>query len=234
MRRRVAAACFLALGVVGAAAEARPIDRLFLLFDAPETGGSAKPLGIFERELAFEARVEALAAGEPAVDAEGRYAPRHLRAALDRHIATALLASLPVEQQSTLPRDPCDGPPEAMADDTERGLAVSRSLLLTRVGGAAKLGEAAAAEGIGEAEIARLVRREALAARYLDRMVTPMLAPTTLELREAYRAPNPFRTKPFEVVRCDLRRWVLAGRLSAALAEFLQSSRGRVRVSSPR
>lgn len=234
MKSRVVAAFFVAVSAVGVVASAKPVDRLFVLFDAPETGGSAKPLGIFERELAFEARIEALAVGESAIDGEGKYAPRHLRAALDRHIASALLASLPVEQLSAIPRDPCDGPVESMADDTERGLAVSRGLLLSRIGGATKLNEAAVAEGIGEAEIARLVRREALAARYLDRMVTPMLAPTNLELREAYRAPNPYRSKPFDAVRCELRRWVLAGRLSAALSEFLQSSRSRVRLSTPR
>ena len=234
MKPRFAAAIFFAASVVTVGAWAKPVDRLFLLFDAPETGGPAKPLGIFERELAFEARIEGLAAGESATDADGKYAPRHLRAALDRHIATALLASLPVERETSVPRDVCDGPVDAMADDTDRGLAVSRAVLVSRVGGLSKLQEAAAAEGVGEAEVARLVRREALAARYLDRMVTPMLAPTNLELREAYRAPNPFRSKPFDAVRCDLRRWVLAGRLSAALSEFLQSSRGRVRVSSPR
>lgn len=234
MRALARAAALVAALSVSVVASARPVDRLWLLFDAPETGGSAKPLGIFERELAFEARVEALAAGEAAVDAQGRYVPRYLRAALDRHIATALLAALPVESLAAVPRDPCDGPLDAVVDDTERGLAVSRGLLLSRVGGASKLGAAAAAEGIGEAEIARLVRREALAARYLDRMVTPMLAPTNLELREAYRAPNPFRGKPFDEVRCELRRWVLAGRLGAALGEFLQSSRGRVRISTPR
>ncbi len=234
MRALVRAAAWAAAMSVCASTEARPVDRLFLLFDSPETGGPEKPLGIFERELAFEARVEALAAGEPAVDARGRYSPRYLRAALDRHIATALLAALPIESRAETPVDPCDGPADAKIDDTERGLSVSRGLLLSRVGGAAKLGEAAAAEGIGEAEIARLVRREARAARYLDRMVTPMLAPTNLELREAYRAPNPYRKQPFDAVRCELRRWVLAGRLGAALGEFLQSSRGRVRVSSPR
>ncbi|MCC6648124.1 MAG: hypothetical protein IT374_21460 [Polyangiaceae bacterium] len=228
-----AAIASMVMGVCATAA-ARPVDRLFLLFDAPETGGPTKPVAVFERELAFEARLEALAAGEPAVDAQGRYAPRYLRAALDRHVATSLLASLPVEARPATAGDPCDGPPDAAVDDTARGLAVSRGLLISRVGGTARLNEAAAAEGVGESEIARLVRREAQAARYLDRMVTPMLAPTALELREAYRAPNPFRGRPFDEVRCELRRWVLAGRLGAALGEFLQSSRGRVHISSPR
>src|SRR5690606_25391609 len=69
------------------------LDRVVVRWYAPETGGVMRPQFIFERELAFEARLEALA--DP--DAEtGPYRDRHVRAALDRHVAESLLASLPI------------------------------------------------------------------------------------------------------------------------------------------
>ena len=59
----------------GAAASVEPVrapagesvllDRVAVRFTAPETGGIAKPQFIFERELAFEARLEALTDGRP-------------------------------------------------------------------------------------------------------------------------------------------------------------------------
>ena len=214
---------------------AAPIDRVACIFDAPETGGAIAPRVIFERELAFEARLEALASGEPLLDAGGAYAERHVRGALDRHVATELLASLPVEREGRIPLDACDGEAVPLDEsDLDRRLRLSRAVLLARVKGAANLAAAAEAEGIGDAEIARLVRREALAARYLDVMVTPMLAPTAAELREAHRAPNPFRNRPFEEARCELRRYLVGQRLAAALTSFLQSSRSRVHVRRPR
>src|SRR5271156_1342879 len=64
------------------------LDRVVVRWHAPETGGPAKPQFIFERELAFEARLESLSDPDPE---PGPYHDRHVRAALDRHIAETLL-----------------------------------------------------------------------------------------------------------------------------------------------
>lgn len=233
LHRLVAVVCGLAaMGPMAARGEV--IDRVLYVFEAPETGGAGSPRTIYERELAFEARIEALAVGEPLLDASGAYASRHLRAALDRHIATDLLSHLPVEseRERRLEVHACDAavrPPDA--EDLENRVRLARAVLSQRVKGSANLRAALEAEGLNEYELQRFLRREAAAARYLDLMITPMLAPNDAELRELLRSSgNPFHGKPFDKVRCDLRRWVIGQRLGAALGAFLPSSRTRVRL----
>lgn len=217
-----------------ASSRGETIDRVIYIFDAPETGGAGSPRIIFERELAFEARLESLSSGEPLLDASGLYAARHLRAALDRHIATDLLAHLPVEGNSELrlPAHPCDlAHRPTGGDDIENRIQLAWAVLALRVRGSGNLRSAIEAEGLNDYEIRRILRREALAARYLDRMIAPMLAPADSELRELLRSSgNPFHGKSFDESRCDLRRWVIGQRLATALGSFLQSSRTRVRL----
>ncbi|HEY3595246.1 MAG TPA: hypothetical protein VGL13_15275, partial [Polyangiaceae bacterium] len=69
-------------------------------FDAPESGGQAHPQFIFERELAFEARLEALA-DQGRADRSRPYIERHVRAALERHVAEELLAHLAMDPEPT-------------------------------------------------------------------------------------------------------------------------------------
>ncbi len=58
------------------------VDRAVVRFEAPETGGARRPRFVFERELAFEARLEALsdpdraALGDLAVSRSARDGPR--------------------------------------------------------------------------------------------------------------------------------------------------------------
>jgi hypothetical protein len=219
------------------------LDRVAVIFDAPETGGAEAPRAILERELAFEARLEALAVGEPVGDERGPYGARHIRAALDRHIATELLAALPEDSHGE-PRDPCDvARSEAPQSTTtsprsdEEDVALARSLLLARLrptkGADARtaLEDAMAAERFTDDDLVRLLRREARAARYLDRVVAPMLAPTDGELRALLRTPDyPLSDKPFTEVRCVLRSALLSQRLGKALGAFLQTSRLRLHI----
>lgn len=202
------------------------VDRVAVLFDAPETGGAASPRAILERELAFEARLEALASGDPLGDERGPYGARHVRSALDRHIATELLASLP-EEAGFGAKDPCD----ESGTDLERGVALARAVLLARVKGPDALRAAMEEERVGDDDLLRLLRREAKAARYLDRVVAPMLSPSDGELRMLLRTPgHPLASKPFSTVRCALRGALVSQRIGAALTSFLQTSRLRVRV----
>src|SRR6187401_3056269 len=94
-------AAFLAGLCLAFAASAQPkaLDRAVVRFYAPETGGVERPRFIYERRLAFEARIEALAdQGRASFDAQP-YRERHIGAALERHVSEVLLASLRIEPE---------------------------------------------------------------------------------------------------------------------------------------
>jgi hypothetical protein len=195
------------------------LDRVIVRWNAPETGGPAKPQFIFERELAFEARLESLTDPDPE---PGPYHERHVRAALDRHVAETLLAALPV-----LP--PPD--PRVIAVRAE----AARTILEQRVHGRDKLIEAAAAEGIGSDELDALLRRQARASLYLDRMIAPMLEPSDIELRDLWRTGStPFKDQPFEQIATALSRWYVGQRLAQATEAYFQNARARVVISVSR
>lgn len=192
------------------------LDRVVVRFTAPETGGVRSPRFIFARVLAFEARLEALNDSSRAPDDPRPYLERHIRAALDRHIAETLLASSHID-------------PEPTEAALTRQIEAARLMLYQRVGGQAALYTAAQAEGIDDREILRLLRREARASLYLDRMVAPMLSPSDAELANIHRTvPTPFRALPFEEAKGALRRWYVSRRLSAALLSYYRNSRSRV------
>jgi hypothetical protein len=194
------------------------VDRVVVRFDAPESGGQAHPQFIFERELAFEARLEGLADTGRA-DRSRPYIERHVRAALERHVAEELLAHLAMD-------------PEPNAAELAERASFARAVLEQRVGGKDALTAAARAEGMGANEIDNVVRREARASLYLDRMVAPMLEPSEAELREIHRSgANPFSGQRFEDVVVPLRRWYVAERLETAVGSFFQNARGRVHVA---
>jgi hypothetical protein len=191
------------------------VDRVVVRWFAPETGGPSKPQHIFERELAFEARIEALASPDPG---ESAYSDRHVRAALDRHIAETLLAKLPVLPVPSL---------KEIAVRAE----LARGVLEQRAGSRARLLAAAEAEAIGSLELDAILLRQARASLYLDRMIAPMLEPSELELRGILRTQStPFRDQPFEEVAPALRRWYIGQRLSQALDAYYQNARSRVTV----
>ncbi|WP_437722924.1 hypothetical protein [Sorangium sp. So ce861] len=192
------------------------LDRVVVRWHAPETGGVRRPQFIFERELAFQARIEALA--DP--DAEpGLYRDRHVRAALDRHIAETLLASLPIS------------PAPTSAEVAQRAEA-ARFSLEQRARGRARLLAAAAAEGVSSDELDALLRRQARASLYLDRMVAPMLEPSDFELKLVLRSgATPFKDQRYEDVAPALKRWYVAQRLAHALDTYYQNARARVSLS---
>jgi hypothetical protein len=195
------------------------LDRIVVRWQAPETGGPARPQFIFERELAFEARLESLSDPDPE---PGPYHDRHVRAALDRHIAETLLAALPI-----LPAPD----PRTIAARAE----AARAILEQRVHGRAGLIEAAAEEGLGSDELDALLRRQARASLYLDKMVAPMLEPSELELRDLWRTgTTPFKDQPFDQISAALSRWYVGQRLAQAIEAYYQNARARVVVSVSR
>ncbi len=196
-----------------------PLDRAVVRFVAPETGGVRSPRFVLERVLAFEARIESLSDPDRAPGETRPYRERHVRSALERHMAEELLASLRMDPEPTQPE---------LARQTE----AARQILHQRVGGAERLLEAAAQEGIDEREILRLLRRQARASLYLDRMVAPMLRPSDAELRNLHRTVNtPFKQLPFESARGPMHRWYVTRRMSEALQHFYQNARSRIEVT---
>ena len=205
--------------LLGGSARAEPItlERAVVRFYAPETGGVERPRFIYERRLAFEARLEALA--DQGRSGEEAYRERHVSAALERHISEVLLASLRIEPEPT---------ESAMARQVE----LARKLMSDRVGGDDALLEAQRAEGISNAELSGILRRQARASLYLDRMVAPMLRPSDAELEAIQRsAPAALQNEPFLRVRPLLLRWYVSKRLASAMSSFFQEARSRVTVT---
>lgn len=212
--------CVLGWTLFTSTARAEPIivDRAIARFWAPDTGGVRSPHFIYERVLSFEARLEALSdsiqdtGGEP-------YRDRHLTAALERHVAETVLSSLHID-------------PEPTEAELLQQMQAARVRLVERLGGEDVLSRAASAEGIGARDLLEILRRQARASLYLDRMVAPMLDPSTAELRTLHRTRhNPFRDLPFERVEPGLRRWYIAQRLAAAVQGFYQNARSRIAMT---
>ena len=191
------------------------LDRVAVRFYAPETGGSSHPRYITERTLAFEARFEALNDESPITAA---YEERYVRAAMERHVAEEILATLMVEQGT----DPLNLPRQV--DEWRQGL-------LQRIGGVDALRAAEQAEGIDDDELEAILRRRVRAAFYVDKSITPILHPSDEQLREVYlTSSHPFKAMKFDDARVPLLRWFVAERLRLAESAFLQAARTRVKI----
>ncbi len=218
--RRLLLGLFATLAVAAPAAgveagRAVVVEQAVVRFWAPDTGGAASPHFVYARVLAFEARVEALA--DPARGAASvPYRERHVNDALERHVAESVLAALHIE-------------PEPSAAELTRQMDAARSRLAQRTGGLDQLEAAAGAEGLGARDLLEVTRRQARASLYLDRMVAPMLEPSTAELRTLHRTRNtPYRAAPFEQIEPGLRRWYVSLRLANAVQAYYQNARSRI------
>ncbi len=210
----------LSLPSAGAQAqEPSEVDRVVVRFSAPETGNVRAPRFIFERSLAFEARLEALADPDHSASDERPYRERHVRAALERHVAETLLSALRID-------------PEPTAKDLSRQTEAARRILYQRSGSRMAVERATQAEGMADRELLRLLRRRARASLYLDRMVAPMLAPSRAELLVLHKtADTPFRSLSFEKAEAPLARWYVARRLNEALSNFFLNARSRLEIT---
>jgi hypothetical protein len=201
------------------AVAAQPIDRVVARFTAPETGGVASPRFIFERELAFEARLEAFTDNGFAVTVDKPYLDRHVRSALERHMAETLLQSLEIT-------------PEPSPGDLQVRMRSARLALVEQVGGEGALSELQRAEGLEPSELGSLLARRARASLYLDRMVATMLTPSDTELRIVHRTTRtPFSAQPYEAVAPLLARWYVGQRLNSAVRAFYEGARSRIKVA---
>ncbi len=154
------------------------------------------------------------------------YQDREIRDALDHHVAEEMLESLGNQLIADSPADKRPSHEELVRVDRDIGAA-----LLERLGGRARVEDAARAEQIDGTEIDRLLARQARAAWYLDRTVAPILHPSQEQLRDVFRSSaHPYRDQRFDDVRGALERWFVIERLRVAELAFLQGARSRVRI----
>lgn len=196
------------------------LDRVVVRFDSSELGGPSRPRYIFERQLAFEARIEALVEGQrTGIRLQSDYTERDVRTALERHVIEEILANMPIYPNPTT------------EEVRQRSIATMVSLQ-NELGGRKNLLDAAFLEGMEDEDINAYVLRRARASLYLDRMVAPMLNPTRAELLEVLRTQTtPFKGKQFDDVEQQLRNWYIADRLNTALSAYFRSARARIRIT---
>jgi len=212
----LAAATLSFSGSTAIADDAVLVDRVVARFRSADADERAGVHVVFERELSFEAHIEAMALGDAP---ESRPSERHIRAALARHITESLLEALPLE-------------PAATPIEVGQRAAQARRMLEVRVGGTDRLAAALANDRISVDELDAMMRRTARASLYLDRMVAPLVEPTDIELKEILASgQTPYSSKPFAEVKDDLRRWVIARRVGDALDAFYQRARSRIVVT---
>jgi hypothetical protein len=200
------------------------VERTAAHFYSPETGGAQYPRFIFERTLAFEARLAAMATAPDGIGES--YSERDVREALEYHIAEEILSTLADKLIA-------DSPPDKRPKAKELATIVREvgGALAERLGGRDRVDAAARAERIGQSEVEAIVRREAMAAWYIDRSVSPLLHTSEEQLRVVFRSSaHPYRGQPFEQVREALERWFIIERLRATESAFLQAARSRVRI----
>ena len=113
-----------------------------------------------------------------------------------------------------------------------RQVELAKKLMSDRVGGEEALLQAQLAEGVSSAELSSILRRQARASLYLDRMVAPMLRPSDAELEAIQRsAPAALQNEAFLRVRPLLLRWYVSKRLQSAMSSFFQEARTRVTIT---
>jgi hypothetical protein len=145
---------------------------------------------------------------------------------MEHDVAEQMLASLAEKLIADSPAEKRPGLGEVPRVEAQLGPA-----LVERLGGRARVDEAAQAEHLEGPEVEALLHRAALAAWYLDRAVTPILHPSDEQLREVYRtSAHPYRGQPYEQAREALARWFVVERVRVAESAFLQSARSRVRI----
>ncbi len=216
----VSVLCVLASGgaarAEGNAAAGSLVDRAFVRYVSPETGGGARPRFLTEHEVALFARIEALIEDG---GVNGDFLDRFGRVAVDRVIAEDMLAALQVERGIE--------PPELPKLTRE-----ARETLEARVGGADALASALKAEGISDLELETVMRRRARATYYADRTLASIVKPPEEELYNAFRTlTHPYRTMKYEEARQRFARWYAYERLRTLEIDFVQSARSRLLVT---
>lgn len=195
------------------AARRVPFDRVAVRYSAPETGGALTPRFLFDRQVAFLVRVEAIL--EDGALSEG-YIDRHLRTTVERHIAEQMLAALQVRSS-----EPANLPARVKIARED----------WVRLVGAAAFEESMRAEGISEGELTAMLQDRVRAMEYLDKEITSFTQPSEDDLYASFRAsPHPYRNKKYDDARQEFLRWYELTRYRALSLDYLQGVKSRTTI----
>jgi hypothetical protein len=207
------ACCPLVVLLLSSTGFAFPVDRASVRYLAPETGGSARPRFITEREISLFCRLESLTE-EGVVSSESL--ERYQRVVTLRIIAEEMLSQLQIESGSE--------PPKLMDLATK-----AREALDGRAGGAASVNKALLAEGMTESELSRYLLVRARAMAYVDRNATPLFQPSEDALYSAWRSmQHPFKVGTYEETKKRFADYFVYERFRTLELDFVQSARGRL------
>jgi hypothetical protein len=168
---------------------------------------------LLRSDIELRARLSLLRAGADSA-AFGPLPSSLLRASLDEAIGEALIASESQRLSLTRPS----------AEDVR----LERQRLALGVGGEAKLTELVRTLGVEPRELDAMAERRAVVRAFLTANLEGTLEITPSELQKAYLEPgHPFADEPFDVVREQLRAWLVQRRIEAAVARWVESLRQR-------
>jgi hypothetical protein len=170
-------------------------------------------ISIYRSDVELRARLSLLRAG--AQDAAlGNLPSSLLGASLDELVGEALVAS----EAARL----------SLARPSQEQVKGERQRLALGVGGEAQLQAFARLLGVTEAELARIAERKAAVSGFLAANLEGTLEVSPGELEKAYaEQQHPFGEQAFDVVRDQLRAWLIQRRMVAAVGRWVESLRQR-------
>jgi hypothetical protein len=187
---------------------------------ALETEADLVPRFVLRSDYLLALRVELVSRG----------APDALHVAVDpEYVAAPVLEGLCAEVLVVR-----DAERAAQGEADPEALAAERTALLARLGGEPGVAALLEATGAAQAEFDALVRRRAVARRYLVQHQSRLIVPTTRDLRvrwEEDRRRDPAATpETFAAARPALLARMIAEAYPRALRQYLRALGGRVRV----
>ncbi|MFO0610723.1 MAG: hypothetical protein U0324_46605 [Polyangiales bacterium] len=203
-----------------ASAPPAPLDAVVAVL---ESEADPAPRFVLRSDFVLALRVELVTRGAPdalhvAVDPEYVSAP-----VLEGLCAEVLVAR--------------DAERAALGEADADALATERSTLVERLGGETGLRDLLEATGASRGEFDALVRRRAVARRFLVQRQPRLIVPTTRDLRvrwEEERRRDPAATpETFAAARQPLNDRMIAEAYPRALRQYLRALGGRVRVRYP-
>ena len=196
------------------------LDRVVVLIEAPELGGSDRPFFVLEREWAVALEV-----------LRGKRSETSPRRLLDGELGLRLLEARADRLDADAARDDFRAASRLRARRADLELRV-RSGLLARVGGSSAIERMRSLHPSFDAAIESLVRRRAGAALGAEALDLLAVTVDEGESRELFRqGGHPFEAARFEEARETFGDWLLVERLGRAGQRHFDQVRRQVRVS---
>lgn len=221
--RALALALSLTASLHDASAWAQEAVALDAVVAALESEADPAPRFVLRSDFVLALRVELVTRGAPdalhvAVD------PEYVSAPVLEGLCAEVLAARDAERAGMGEADP-------------EALAATRAALVERLGGDEGVRALLEATGVARGEFDALVRRRAVARRFLVQRQPRLIVPTTRELRvrweeERRRAPE-VTPETFAAARTPLAERMIGEAYPRALRQYLRALGGRVHVRYP-